>query len=330
MSEEGIPEERFHISSHESTNREVGILTTGSPSPIDDITRTQNGLFAISNDAILVSWEFKDDVTRLQNQEPLSNTIRLPSRQLSLTSFGDYVCLGATADDGLIRVFDTSRPRNPAFSNAIPTNSGSVFALVHHRESLVAGMGEGNLGIWRTSDWKQTGLAAVQEYFVLSVEADDEFVYGGGTDKSISILDQSNLQSVSSLVGHDASVLCLAVDDEHLYSGSGEIWWGGPGSPRPPEFESAIRVWEKGDWTCLALLDGHSDNVNAICVDKSRIYSVSDDGTLRVYKKDEWSETDILKIRSARPTSLCQDRSALYIGCSDGAVRWVLKNQLNG
>ncbi|GAH37287.1 unnamed protein product, partial [marine sediment metagenome] len=116
--------------------------------------------------------------------------------------------------------------------------------------------------------------------------------------------------------------------DKHLYSGSGELWWGGPGSPRPPEFESAVRVWDKKDWSCVTVLKGHTDNVNSIAVDNKYVYSISDDATLRIFSKIDWTETLCLKLDVMRIDAMTTDENSIYIGCSDGSVRQFSKANL--
>ena len=116
---------------------------------------------------------------------------------------------------------------------------------------------------------------------------DRKYIFAGGIDDCINVFTRDELNQVASLEGHNSNILSLTSDDDYLYSGSGELWWGGPGSPRPPEFESSIRVWDKKDWSCVAVLQGHTDNVNDVATDKKYVYSISDDSTLRVYLKKD-------------------------------------------
>jgi WD40 repeat protein len=159
---------------------------------------------------------------------------------------------------------------------------------------------------------------------------DKKYIYAGGIDDCTNVFDREDHEQVASLEGHDSNILSLAVDDDYLYSGSGEIWWGGPGSPRPPQFESAIRVWDKRDWSCVCVLEGHSDNVNAISVDEKFVYSISDDASLRVYSKSDWMEVYTVQLPVARIDALTIDKNSLYLGCSDGSIRHLLKKQIEG
>ena len=106
------------------------------------------------------------------------------------------------------------------------------------------------------------------------------------------------------------------------------MWWGGPGSPRPPSFESAIRVWKKDSWECTMLLEGHNDNVNAIAVDTEAVYSVSDDGTIRVYQKNDWSST-WANLETGPLKALVLDKSHIYLGGTTGNIWRIPKYLFN-
>jgi hypothetical protein len=148
---------------------------------------------------------------------------------------------------------------------------------------------------------------------------DDQHIYVGGVDDFVTVLDRTTYGQVAKLEGHESDIFSLYVDGDYLYSGSGEVWWGGPGSPRPPSFESAIRVWDKGTWECRHLLEGHSDNVNVIVGDSNRIYTVSDDGTLRSFSKSDWS-TVVLRVSTRPLKTLLSYDGFLYISNPEGRI----------
>jgi WD40 repeat protein len=252
----------------------------------------------------------------------------LPSRALSLSVNSNRIFTGHIAEEGCVRVFDVSDPLGPRLDHTISADSGSVFDLRTSGDIIVAGLGDGLLKVWSSGRFGLITSLAAQEYFVLSVGVDPKYIYGGGTDNCTRAYARSDYSIVAVLEGHEASVFCIESDDDFVYSGSGELWWGGPGSPRPPQFESAVRIWSKDDWTCVAVLEGHQDNVNAVCVDRSAVYSVSDDCTLRVYSRNDWETASSVALGRVRPTSLCQDRDLLYLGCSDGTVKRLVKKDL--
>jgi hypothetical protein len=244
---------------------------------------------------------------------------------ISLLADDKYLYGGTVWNDCSIKVYDKS---NFDVKTSLEGHLGTVFTLVQQRHHLYSGSGDSRVIIWNRDDWGEVGSFSGQRHFVLSLAADEKYIYAGGIDDCTNVFTQDDYTQVISLEGHDANVLSLASDDAYLYSGSGELWWGGPGSPRPPRFESAVRVWDKRDWSCIAVLKGHSDNVNAIVTDAQFVYSVSDDSTLRVYAKKDWAEKLCLKVDATRILSMAIDVSFVYIGCSDGSIRQLQKTSI--
>ncbi len=288
----------------------------------------ETALYAISSDDKLLGWDLHRPNPEALEADLPSLVRNLHDSALSLAVSAETMYVGHIAGASCIHVFDVTSPFDPHPETIIRADSGSVFDLKVSDAEIVAGLGEGMLKIWSKRDFRLAKSMRAQEHFVLCVATDPEFTYGGGADRCIRVYRNQDYGQAASLMGHDASVFCLEVDDDFLYSGSGEIWWGGPGSPRPPSFESAVRVWSKDDWDCIAILEGHQDNVNAVCVDSSAVFSVSDDSSLRTYSLGDWEPLSIMELGAIRPTSLSQDADYLYVGCSDGFVRMVAKSDL--
>ncbi len=244
---------------------------------------------------------------------------------LSLHSDGKYVYSGSDSGDPVIRIY------NPDLDlvEVLKGHVGSVFSIDSDSEFLFSGSGDATVKIWMKEEWTNTGSIKAQTHFVLSLAIDEKYIYAGGIDNCTNVFLRDTFRRVTSLYGHEATVFSLAVDSDNVYSGSGELWWGGPGSPRPPIFETAIRVWDRKDWACKQVLKGHRDNVNALGVDESHVYSVSDDGTLRVYSKSDWSEVITLNSGVGRITDLVLDESHVYFGCADGNIRLFSKSELS-
>lgn len=244
---------------------------------------------------------------------------------LSLHSDGKYVYSGSDSGDPFIRIYSPDLD----LIEVLKGHVGSIFSIVSEDDKfLFTGSGDATVKIWKKDDWTNIGSIKAQTHFVLSLAIDDKYIYAGGIDNCTNVFFRDSFRRVTSLYGHDATILSLAVDADNVYSGSGELWWGGPGSPRPPIFETAIRVWDRKDWACNQVLKGHSDNVNALGVDDHYIYSVSDDGTLRVYSKTDWSEVVTLNSGVGRIDDLILDESHVYFGCADGNIRYFSKSEL--
>ncbi len=204
---------------------------------------------------------------------------------------------------------------------------GTIFCLDSDESCLFSGAGDSRVDIWKKNDWSLIDTISGQKHFILSLTTDKNYIYAGGIDDCTNVFNREDLEQIASLEGHNSNILSLATDENYLYSGSGELWWGGPGSPRPPRFESSVRIWDKKDWSCVSVLDGHTDNVNSVAIDGVFVYSISDDKTLRVYSKSDWAEVLCIKV-PGRIEVLTLDDSSVYMGCSDGSIRQLLKTQI--
>jgi WD40 repeat protein len=275
-----------------------------------DIAVDDTRIYSVGSDGALIIW---DKATLKKEQKiPLSD-----SGLLSIALGSDQIYIGSSYLNAAIIVLNKTTLEETA---VLKENTGSFLDLKLSDDLLVSGSADDEVILWKLSELSRHQSVIVGNHIVQSVELDDEYVYAGGIGDFVGVYRRSNLELVAKLLGHEADIFSLAVDERFVYSGSGEVWWGGPGSPRPPAFESAIRVWNKDDWECIGVLEGHTDNVNAIIVDAHLVYSASDDGTLRSYHKSDWSpaETQDLKIRAL--TAMTSDDEFLFIGNTSGMV----------
>jgi WD40 repeat protein len=296
----------------------VLLNATGIPVTVSAVAVDDRSLYAADSDGSLTIWK-----------KPLFDSPEIlpgqtSTRIESLLSDGQYLFSGSISGDTVIRIYD----QDLDLIHIITGHVGTIFDMSTDDRHLVTGSGDATVKIWDKSDWSQIGSIAAQTHFVLSVALDGEYIYAGGIDNCTNIFSRTTCERVASLHGHEANVLSLAVDDKFVYSGSGELWWGGPGSPRPSVFESAIRVWDKNDWSCVQVLLGHRDNINALAVDRQFIYSASDDSTIRVYSKADWSEIATINVGLGNIIDMTHDDKFLYFGCADGNVRYISKDRL--
>ena len=254
----------------------------------------------------------------------LAKTIQVCDSDLLCISLDDkFVYTGGIYSDGKLRIWDKE---GMVLVTSLEDQASSILSLSSTNEFILAGISDGSFSIWRKPDWTQITRLKTEHEIVLSTAIDETYIYIGGIRNYTSVYTRSNHEHVTNLIGHDANVFSLAVDDRFVYSGSGEIWWGGPGSPRPPSFESAIRVWDKRNWECTAILSGHTDNVNALAVDNVSIYSVSDDGSLRIYDKSDWSEVAVIERGLGVIQALDIDKDFIYIAGADCKVTKISKS----
>ncbi|MFW9925210.1 MAG: WD40 repeat domain-containing protein [Candidatus Thorarchaeota archaeon] len=283
------------------------------------LSNDDQNLYATDNKGRITIWK-KSELSEPQHISSHSTTY-LQSLHVDL----DYLYGGSIWEDCTIRVYDK---KTFDVLELLDGSQGTIFCIVSDDSDLFSGSGDSRVMIRNKKDWSLVGSFSGQRHFVLSLAIDRDHIYAGGIDDCTNVFARNSLNQITSLEGHESNILSLAVDDDFLYSGSGEIWWGGPGSPRPPEFESSIRVWDKKDWSCISILEGHSDNVNSIATDRKNIYSISDDATLRIYSKSDWTEILCVQVPVMRIDALTSDEHAVYIGCSDGSVRQFLKSQI--
>ncbi len=245
------------------------------------------------------------------------------SNLLSITSDMDYVYAGSSLDDNSIHVW-MKNGMTPTIT--LKDEYSSILSLTTTEKEIVAGRSNGYLDLWNRFDWEKVVSMPSKHNIVLSVIVDSNYLYAGGIDDFVSVFNLSDFGHVVNLEGHDADVLSLAIDNDFVYSGSGEVWWGGPGSPRPPSFESSVRIWKKNTWECLETLDGHTDNVNALAVDDNRVYSASDDGTVRVYDKADWTQW-VLDLENGPLKTLVIDDEYIYLA-GNACMLWKIPKAL--
>ncbi len=273
-------------------------------------------LYSVSSDGNLMLWHL--ETLRHQKTIPVCE-----SGLESITLDENYVYVGSVADDVSLRVW-----MRQGMTSIITLNDeySTFLSLTTTPNEIVAGRSNGFLDLWNKFDWSKVASIPSKHNIVLSVVVDDRFLYAGGIDDFVSIFRLDTFEHVVNLEGHDADIFSLAVDSDYVYSGSGEVWWGGPGSPRPPSFESAVRIWNKDTWECVITLEGHADNVNTLAVDDDAVFSVSDDGTLRVYKKTDWSQITV-DFESGPIKALVLDKSHIYLGGNMGEI-WRIPKKL--
>jgi len=293
--------------------------STGNYVTINALAVDFKNLYAADSEGVLTVWD------KPSFDSPKSIPGQTSTQILSLHSDGQYLYSGSDSGDPIVRVYTPDLD----LIEILKGHVGAVFDIVTDSDLIFTGSGDATAKIWKKNEWTNIDSITAQTHFVLTIAVDDKYLYAGGIDNCTNIFSRSTLRRVSSLYGHDASILSLAVDSDYVYSGSGELWWGGPGSPRPPTFESAVRVWDKKDWNCVQILKGHSDNVNALGVDESYVYSASDDGTMRAYSKSDWSEVLVLESGVGRVIDFIHDDSHVYFGCADGNIRFFSKSKLN-
>jgi len=292
---------------------------TGNPVIVTALAVDNENLYVSDSDGGITTW----DKSCLDSPQFIPG--QTSTQIVSLFSDGLNLFSGSVSGDPVIRIYN----QDLDLIEVLKGHVGTIFDITADNQHLVTGSGDATVKVWSKENWANINSIVAQTHFVLAIALDAKYIYAGGIDNCTNVFSRADHRRVASLFGHKANILSLAVDERYVYSGSGELWWGGPGSPRPPEFESAVRVWDKTDWTCVQILKGHADNVNALGVDDSYVYSASDDGTLRVYSKSDWTEVAMIDSGVGRIIDLTHDVDHVYFGCRDGNVRYILKSDLS-
>lgn len=267
-------------------------------------------LYTAMSDGMLMAWD-------LETLQPLQ-WVRIGKESLlSVAVDSHYVYVGGSYIEDILTVLHRE---DITHLTSIRCGHGSIMAIVGSGSNILTVSSDGTIDIWRKAEWMRTGSMVSQHEIALCLHVNGHNIFAGGIDDFVSIFDVDTHSHIKNLYGHNADIFSIWSDKRHLYTGSGEVWWGGPGSPRPSSFETAIRIWERSSWNCVMVLEGHRDNINAICGDGSHIYSVSDDGSVRAYRKKDWMQTG-LTLGMHPIKALVQNKEYLYASVSDEIIR---------
>ncbi len=275
-------------------------------------------VYSVGQDGTLAVWR-KDDLSHLKN-------ISIPDVPFSCIEIDDsHLYVGSTYMDSVVRVWNKDSYDLVA---TLKNDLSPIQCIKSLGSFLFTCDSSGAARIWDKSDFSCVRVLDVGQPILLSITADSSYIYVGGIGNQTNVYSRDDYSLIAELIGHDASVFALDVSNDYVFSGSGEIWWGGPGSPRPSTFESAIRMWKKGTWECTALIEGHSDNINALVVDGDYLYSISDDKSLRVYRISDQSNLAVIDFDVMAINDITLDNDSVYIACRDRTVRKIPKSVL--
>lgn len=172
-------------------------------------------------------------------------------RTLKIWRVNDFKCLesvGNAHDDAI---------------NAVAlSNDGHVYT----------GSADKKIKVWKknSGENKHSLVATLEKHKsgvnTLALSTDGSVLYSGACDRSIVVWekdDDGNMVVVGALRGHAKSILCLAVVNDLVCSGSAD---------------TTIRVWRGVDrmYSCLAVLEGHKGPVKCLTMASDHYYNPSD------------------------------------------------------
>ena len=119
------------------------------------------------------------------------------------------------------------------------------------------------------------------------------------------------MESLGVLEGHGDAVRALAaspVDEcNYVFSGSDD---------------STVRVWDAATLNCVAIFDGHQDNVRVLTADSKHLYSGSWDKTIRVWDMRTLRCVRVLEGHVEAVLALTVMKNHLISGSYDTTVRF--------
>jgi WD40 repeat protein len=178
---------------------------------------------------------------------------------------------GSYAHEGLVRIWDISRPESGETS--LPDVPVAASTAAPQGRYIITGSDDFTVKLWdvNTGELKQV-LEGHQNWVrAVAVTPDERFVASGSDDRTIIIRDLwNNNQPIRRFEGHDGFIrhVLFSPDNRHLFSASDD---------------GTIRRWSIHDENAPIIFEGHTDRVRALALVNDHLISASYDMTIRVW-----------------------------------------------
>ncbi len=191
-------------------------------------------------------------------------------------------------------------------------HTAAVSALLVHGCKVVSGSYDKTVRVFNPeADWACEYTSTVHTGAVYCLAATSRYLCSGGADSIIQVYDASNLVPlcvVYTLTGHTLAVSCLCVLESGLLaSGSND---------------RTIRIWELEKFSCLRVLNGHTDAVSCLTLSGNFLWSGAYDKTLRQWS---WRDGVCAHVIVGHPGTVhtinVVSDGRLVSGAKDGALR---------
>ncbi|EOX92678.1 Zinc finger WD40 repeat protein 1, putative isoform 3 [Theobroma cacao] len=214
--------------------------------------------------------------------------------------------------DGTLRTWDCHSGHCAHLSNL----GDEVSSMITEGLWVFVGM-KGVIKAWNTQTAQEFSLKGPVGH-VHSMVVSDNMLFAGAQDGFTFAWKSSSeaanpFQLIASMEGHSGAVLCLAVRDKKLYSGS---------------VDHTIRVWDTDTLQCIKTLNGHEDAVTSLLHCNGCLFSCSLDCSIKVWFATEGENWEVIYTHKEENgmLALCgmndaETKPVLFRSCNDDTVR---------
>ena len=194
-------------------------------------------------------------------------------------------------------------------------NFDATLSVVHlpGKDVVIAGTANGEIRIWRFSDWQLLGILSAHDdaVWALAVSPDERWLASGSSDETIRLWDLETLTEITALTGHEGAIwtLIFTLDSQLLLSSS---------------FDQTVRIWDIDSRQQSGKLLGHANSISGLDVSINGLVATgSGDKTIRIWDLESRNEIARLEAHTdwIGPLAFTPDGKRL-VSCSyDGTVK---------
>jgi len=138
--------------------------------------------------------------------------------------------------------------------------------------SFAAGLGTGNIDIYKTSNWEQAWILSGhdEKVFCIAYSPHGDRIVSGSKDKTVRLWDLTTGQCRYTFTGHQKWVMLVA------YSPQGDV-------VASSSEDCTVRLWDVETGGCRHVLSGHTPNIDSLAFSPNGNKIASLDGTVRLW-----------------------------------------------
>ncbi|KAK9690339.1 hypothetical protein RND81_09G121000 [Saponaria officinalis] len=216
-------------------------------------------------------WNYK--LRRLEKSFAVTNN--LPVRSAKFMAQKDWIIIGA--DDMKIHVYDYNTQEKVKEFKAHEDYMRNV--VVHPKQSYILSSSDDHqIKLWNwENDWSCVRTFEGHSHYVMQLAfnpKDDNIFASVSLDGCAKVWNLQDSNPIASVAAHEKGVNCISYltreDGLYFLTGSDDY---------------TIKVWDSESLSCIKVLEGHTNNVNAILIHPHHplIFTVSEDKTIRIW-----------------------------------------------